>query len=304
MAGYIIYNGFWNEQPSQPVRSLCQAAKQHGVILRALKNTELINCISKNPMVCLTDGTVLGKGDFALFWDKDTRLARALEDVGVHLYNSATAIASCDDKSETHRLLSSQGIPMPDTMLAPMAYTEIGTSIETFLTYAKKTIGFPLVVKECYGSLGQQVHLARTGEELHTLVYAMHAKPFLLQRFIKEAAGEDVRLYVVNNQVVAAMKRTSAEDFRANLALGGSAEPYQPTEEEALLACRCCQTLGLLFAGVDILHTKEGLPLVCEVNSNAYMEGMSACTGIDVADEIIKAVLEQEGEKEKAEWKT
>ncbi len=293
MAGYVIYNGFWNAVPPDPAQRMVTAAAKHGVTLTVLPNTSFV--MSVNPLqVARPDGGLLTAEDFVLFWDKDTRLAKVLEDCGVRVYNAVRAIELCDDKSETHRVLAAAGIPQPETLLAPMTYTEITAPIEPFLTAAVERLGLPLVVKECYGSFGDQVSLVHTVEELRERAYAMESRPFLLQRFIREAAGEDVRLYVVGERVVAAMRRRSQGDFRANLRQGGTAEPYEPSAEEVALALRCCRLLGLCFGGVDLLHTAEGDALVCEVNSNAHLAGIISCTGVDVADEIVSFVLREE----------
>ena len=293
MAGYVIYNGFWNAVPPDPAQRMVTAAAKHGVTLTVLPNTSFV--MSVNPLqVARPDGGLLTAEDFVLFWDKDTRLAKVLEDGGVRVYNAVRAIELCDDKSETHRVLAAAGIPQPETLLAPMTYTEITAPIEPFLTAAVERLGLPLVVKECYGSFGDQVSLVHTVEELRERAYAMESRPFLLQRFVREAAGEDVRLYVVGERVVAAMRRRSQGDFRANLRQGGTAEPYVPSAEEVALALRCCRLLGLCFGGVDLLHTAEGDALVCEVNSNAHLAGIIACTGVDVADEIVSFVLRED----------
>ena len=296
MAGYVIYNGFWNKVPNDPAARMVTAAAAHGVALSVCPNTAFVMSVS--PLsVTAPDGKELGKDDFVLFWDKDTRLAKALESVGVRVYNSAKAIEICDDKSETHRILSAAGVLQPDTLLAPMTYRDVNESVEPFLQAAAERFGFPLVVKECYGSFGDQVSLAHSMEELRERAYIMESRPFMLQRFVKEAAGVDYRLYIVGDRVVASMcRRSDGKDFRANLRQGGSAVPYTPTAEETALALRCCRELGLCFGGIDFLHTDKGV-MVCEVNSNAHLAGIIDCTGVDVADEIVSFVLAQEGKE-------
>lgn len=290
---FVIYNGFWNTDPPDPVRRLHAALRREGVPVRVLKNTEctvtLAPAVSVEPVKA---------GDVVLFWDKDTRLARALEATGALVYNSAASVALCDDKSETHRVLSAHGIPMPKTLLAPMTYVEITEPVEPFINAAERQLGFPMVVKECFGSLGEQVYLAETPERLRELVYGMRHSPFLLQEFIRDAAGEDKRLYVVGDRVVAAMKRVNPADFRANIAHGGEALPYTPTPQEEALALHCCRALGLRFGGVDLLQGG----LVCEVNSNAQMQGITACTGVDVAGAVVSEVLRLE-ERRARSWK-
>lgn len=294
MAGYVIYNGFWNKVPNDPAARMVAAAAKHDVTLTVCPNTSFVMSVAP---LCVTapDGRELSKGDFVLFWDKDTRLAKALESVGVRVYNSAKAIEVCDDKSETHRVLSAAGVLQPETLLAPMTYRAINEEVEPFIAAAVQRFGLPLVVKECYGSFGDQVSLAYTVEELRERVYAMESRPFMLQRFVKEASGVDYRLYIVGDRVVASMcRRSDGKDFRANLRQGGSAVPYTPTAEETALALRCCRELGLCFGGIDFLHTDNGV-MVCEVNSNAHLAGIIECTGVDVADEIVSWVLKQEG---------
>ena len=293
MAGYIIYNGFWNTAPSDPVRRLAEAAKRRGVALTPSPNTAFVQQIAPTVAVSCGDRQ-LTSADFVIFWDKDTRLAQALEACGVRVYNSAAAVAACDDKSETHRLLASHGVPMPRTMLAPMAYTKVTEAVEPFLTAAECRLGYPMVVKECYGSFGEQVYLAENGEDLRRVVYQMDGRKFLLQEFVAASAGRDVRLYVIGDAVAASICRCSETDFRANVELGGTVTPHQPTQQEVALAMRCRQILGLDFCAVDLLYGSDGQPLVCEVNSNAYMKGLIAGTGVDVADGIVDYVLKKE----------
>ncbi len=289
----VIYNGFWNQAPPDAVCRLEQALVRAGLEARMLKNTDCT--VTLAPTVSVSP---FETEDVVLFWDKDTRLARALEACGIAVYNSADSVALCDDKSAMHRVLAQHGIPMPKTLLAPMSYVKVSKPIESFLCAAEQQLGYPMVVKECYGSLGEQVYLAQTPAQLRSLAYGMDHRPFLLQEFIREAAGEDRRLYVVGDRVVAAMKRVNATDFRANIANGGTAVPYASTPEEEALAVRCCRALGLRFGGVDVLSGG----LVCEVNSNAQMAGITTCTGVDVAGAIVEEVLRLE-KRRATTWK-
>ena len=146
---FIVYNGFWNTTSPDPVCRLQEAFLREGVTARVLKNTECI--VTLAPSVSVNP---VSADDVVLFWDKDTRLARALETVGARVYNSAAAVALCDDKSETHRVLATHGIPMPKTLVAPMTYIDVTEPIEPFLYAAEQQLGFPMIVKECFGSLG------------------------------------------------------------------------------------------------------------------------------------------------------
>ncbi len=289
MNGLIVYNGFWNAQtPPQAVQALVTAAQKESIALAPVPNTAMAARLS-------TTASVVGeKAPFALFWDKDVRLARTMEATGIRLYNRADAVAVCDDKSATQLALCGHGIPMPETWVAPMTYVSYDAAGEAFLCAAEQALGYPLVVKECFGSLGGQVYLANTPEELRCLARTMAARPFVLQRFIAASRGTDRRLYVIGDEVVAAMTRHNDNDFRANVGAGGSGTPYTPTAEEKDLAVRCARILGTGIAGVDLLYEADGSPVVCEVNSSAQTKELVACTGVDVDREIVRYVKKQE----------
>lgn len=228
----------------------------------------------------------------ALFFDKDLRLARRMEHAGLRLFNSAQAIENCDDKTLTALVLEEAGLPQPDTLLCPLTYPGIGYGQLGFLEEVGRQLSFPLVVKEGKGSFGQQVYLVHSLEQLQELVQQLGATELLFQRFIKEAAGQDLRLYVVGNEVVAAIRRINTKgDFRANLENGATAQVYQPSRAEKELALAASRTCGTDFAGVDLLQSMEG-PLVCEVNSNAHFLGLMQVTGINPAQAIVALLKE------------
>ena len=290
MSFYLIYNGFWN--PAGPPESACalvEAAEKAGLALLPTPHTGWIASFDGTGVAVAGEWGALGPGDTVLFWDKDTRLAHAMEAAGATLFNSAAAIELCDDKLKTHRVLSEAGLPQPKTLAAPMAYIRPDAPGCAPFWQQAETLGFPLVVKECFGSLGGQVYLARDPRALRELTLGMGPKPFLAQEFVAASAGHDKRLYVVGDRVAAAMERRSAADFRANIENGGTGTAYTPTEEETGLALAACRALGLDFGGVDLLDGPTG-PLLCEVNSNAHMAGITGCTGVDVAGAIIAYV--------------
>lgn len=252
------------------------AAKKQGLSLRVYTNADFIgkDSLSNAPGA-------------ALFFDKDLRLARRLEQAGIRLFNSEKAIANCDDKTLTALLMEEAGLPQPETILCPMSFPAVGYTDLRFLDMVAQQLGFPMVAKEGRGSFGKQVYLAATMEELREIVLRSAGKELLFQRFISEAAGEDLRLYVVGDEVVAAIRRKNlAGDFRANIENGGKAFACTPTAEEKKLALAACAACGTDFAGVDLLKSRSG-PLVCEVNSNAHFLGLMAVTGINPADAIM-----------------
>lgn len=289
MTGYLITNGFLHTQKFSEIHLwLMEAAKKHGIELIPKTNGEF-------PIIPgEIENSELKMSDFILFWDKDIRLARYLEQMGLLLFNSAHGIEVCDDKSLTHLCLQAQGIKMPKTIIAPMTYPNIGYTNIGFLERITAEFTYPIVIKECFGSFGQQVYLAGSYEELKEKVLVLQGKPILFQEFIKSSEGRDLRLQVVGSQVVAAMYRYSENgDFRANVTNGGKMKYYEPTKEQADLAVLCCKALGLDFGGVDILFGENQEPIVCEVNSNAHFKNIFDCTGVNVADAIMEYIIKR-----------
>lgn len=229
-------------------------------------------------------------GRFVVFFDKDILLAEYLESRGLRLFNPSAAIAACDDKRLTALRLSGK-IKMPRTVIAPMTYDNIGFTNYDFLDDAAKTLGFPLVVKEAFGSFGKQVYLVNDMKELKQCVRSAGTK-LLFQELITSSFGRDVRVQVVGGKVIASVLRTGAPgSFISNVTGGGKMEYIKadkPFEETAVEACRL---LGLDFGGVDLLFGNGGEPVLCEINSNAHFKNLLDACGINAADVIADYVL-------------
>ena len=277
---------------------LQKAANERGIVLECISNAELAAGMVDGSLVSLSEKEdarqMQKKPDFVIFWDKDTSLAEAMEDGGYRLFNRAHAIALCDNKYETLRALAKAGAyRIPKSVLAPMTFSGVGYTDTGFLDGVEKIFGYPMVVKECYGSFGMQVFLAKTREELVGLTKDRGAVPFLYQEFIASTAGRDVRLQVVGERVVAAMERRSETDFRANITAGGKMEAFDPEPSWESLAVDVCRELGLDFGGVDILFGQDGEPVICEVNSNAHFQNIYTCTKVNVAEEILDYICRE-----------
>ena len=289
MKAWLVVNGFLHQKKFQEIYEwLYQAGIEKNIKIALKTNEEVLS-------LCIGQGVQLTESikdiEFVLFWDKDVLLAKTLEQTGVPVFNSSFGIEACDNKSLTHLYLSKEKIPMPDTIFAPMTYANIGYTNIDFIEKVIKQLGLPLVIKESFGSFGQQVYLCQNEKEVVEQVKKLQGTSFLFQRFIAEADGRDVRIQIVGNQVVAAMERQAKEgDFRANVTNGGSMKAYFPSEEEKDLAIRCCNILKVDFAGVDLLYGKDGQILVCEVNSNAHFKNIYDCTGVNTADAILEYI--------------
>lgn len=291
--GWLIYNGGLKSPKYMELNTLyVQAAEKLGITLELIPNNEIYCLIQNNQTVIQTHKTI-SKPDFVLFLDKDIRLARHLEKLGYKLFNSREVIELCDDKMLTFQALADAKIAMPKTLFAPLVFKGMGTDEVDFhfIDHIEQELGYPLVIKEAFGSFGAQVYLIHNREELITKQKELQDIPHLYQAFIASSKGRDVRVYVVGDQVVASMYRFSETDFRANVSNGASMKPYEPNEAFCKLAIAATKKLGADFTGVDLLFGPEGEPILCEVNSNAHIKNIYDCTGIDVAEYIFKHIL-------------
>ena len=287
--GYIIINGFLREEKFFSLYSaLKQSANRAGLQLELKTNIELMCDIASGKTVA--NETL---PPFAIFWDKDVRLAKTLEAAGMKLFNSAGSIELCDDKSLTHIALMNR-VPQPKTVLIPLTFPRVGYTDCAFLEKIADYLGFPLVIKQCFGSFGAGVYLARNMDEAKAALMKTAGGAAIAQQYIASSFARDIRAYVVGDKVAAAMLRhNESGDFRANVAQGGKADAYMLSEAQAALAVKTAQILGCTFAGVDLLFGENGEMTVCEVNSNAHFAGISAATGVNIADKIIEAVAQR-----------
>ena len=213
-----------------------------------------------------------------------TAVLRQFEMMGVYPLNESVAISRSRDKLRSVQLLSRQGIGLPVTGFAH--------SPDDIQDLIKMVGGAPLVIKLLEGTQGIGVVLAETQKAAESVIEAfMGLKAnILVQEYIKEAGGADIRCLVIGDKVVAAMKRQAqAGEFRSNLHRGGSASLIKITPEERSTAVRAAKVMGLNVAGVDVLRSNHG-PVVMEVNSSPGLEGIEAATGKNVAGMIIEFI--------------
>lgn len=292
MTGWLITNRFLNRDKfSELYDWLIEAAHKAGSELKLLTNADLLIRTDRNEIISqafLQGGSEYP--DYIIFWDKDIRLAGALEALGLRLFNRAEAIRACDDKSLTYSRLAGL-VRMPVTFTVPFTYETVGYRDTAFLNAIEEHLPYPYVLKECFGSFGEQVHLIKNMEQCENILRQINGRPCVIQEYIGEGPGRDIRLIIVGGKCIASMLRFNDSDFRANVALGGHTEPYTPTDEEVNMALTACKALSLDYAGVDILHDCNGDPVLCEVNSNAHFKGIYKCTGVNVADAIIGHIL-------------
>ena len=209
---------------------------------------------------------------------------RQFEAAGIFSTASSQGIYLSRDKLLAIQTLKSNGLSVPKTVTIAS-----NKNVEEAIAYVG---GAPLIIKLLKGSQGRSVILSETHMSAKSLIETLvnMREAFIIQEFIKESSGSDIRILVVDGKVVGSMKRTSGEgDFRSNLHRGGSAKNIDITTEEHDAAIKSAQVLGLNVAGIDILRSNTG-PKVLEVNSSPGLQGIETATGKDIAGKIIRSI--------------
>lgn len=204
--------------------------------------------------------------------------------MGISIINPSRGVQIAKSKLRQLQLFTKHDVPMPRSCVI-----QNGESVE----HATKNLrGDSFIIKILGGSQGIGVMIAESKRSLRSVVDLLtddeNASPIIIQEYIKEGSGKDLRLFVIGDEVVAAMERTAAnpEEFRSNFSLGGSVAAINPTQEEIDLALRASKLAKLDIAGVDIIRTNEG-PKLLEINSSPGLEGITTATGIDIAGKIV-----------------
>ena len=210
---------------------------------------------------------------------------RHFERMDIPVINSSDAIDNVKDKLYTHQILAQSNLDIPKTMLLRYPID---------IDFVEKNIGFPVIVKKISGSYGRGVFLCEDKKSLRQLVtmaeLTKKSYDIILQEFIKDTWGKDLRVMVVNNKVVGCMLRQATDDdFRANITRGGEGFPYEVNEQIDWLSVESSKALGLDIAGVDLLFQNGGYK-ICEVNSNPGFEGMETFTKKNIAGEIVSFI--------------
>lgn len=271
-------------------RRLVEAAETRGHEVRVIDYLKChMNIASRRPTIYLGaeelkgyDAVIPRIGASHTFFG--TAVVRQFEIMGVYSVTESVAISRSRDKFRSLQVLARKGIGLPVTSFAhdPKVAQHL----------IKDCGGAPLVVKLLEGTQGVGVVLAETASAAESVIEAFRGLDanILVQEFIKEAQGEDIRCFVVGDKVVASMKRQAEEgEFRSNLHRGGTASLVKITPEERATAVRSARVMGLNIAGVDLLRSNHG-PVVLEVNSSPGLDGIEWATGKDVAGTIVRFI--------------
>lgn len=266
------------------------AAEARGHVIERIETSRCYMAINNHSPAVYYDGQALPRYD-AIIPRIGTRMTfygmavvRQFEMMGVYCLNSAAAIGASRDKLLAHQVLAQHKLGMPNT-----AFAKSSRDTKGIIDLAG---GSPVVVKLLSSTQGKGVVLAETKKAAEALVDAFRGLDahFLVQEFIKEASGTDIRCFVVDGKVVGAIQRTAQPgEFRSNLHQGGSAQKIRITKEERKVAVKAARVLKLNVAGVDMLRGDNG-PKILEVNSSPGLQGIEHATGKDIATIIIESI--------------
>jgi len=268
-------------------RRIIEAAESRDHVIEPIRTTRCYMNINSLASTVHCDGAALPYFDAVIprigstITAYGTAVVRQFEMTSAFCLNSATAIANSRDKLLAHQLMAMSGLPMPTTAFASSPH-DTDDLIEM-------VGGTPLIVKLLYSTQGKGVVLAENRKSAQSVIDAFRNADanFLVQQFVADAAGQDLRCIVLDGKVIASMRRQApSDDFRANLHGGGSAHAVKITAEERKIAVKAARVMGLKLAGVDILRSEKG-PLLLEVNSSPGLEGIEKTTGVNIASHML-----------------
>ena len=282
----ILSNGSGN----YTTKRLKEEAKKRGHEVRVIKYKDAYTSIASNDPIIRYKGQSLEKFDAIIpriaqsYTKYGTAIVRQFEAQGSFTTASSLAINRSRDKLRAYQVLAKAGVGIPKTVFARES-----ASFEDIVELAG---GAPLIIKVARGTHGNGVVLAETAKAAKAVMQAFYVEGvnFLVQEFVKESAGVDIRALVVGGRVVASVKRQSLDgDFRSNTHQGGEGIPVKLTEEERKVAVKAARAMGLPICGVDMMRSSRG-PLVLEVNSSASIKTPELITKRNVAEKIIEYI--------------
>ncbi len=234
----------------------------------------------------------LPKADFVIYMDKDIYLARLLEKAGYRLFNKADFIKLCDDKMLTFIACANHDIRMPTTISGPLVYYGLKESHLSFLKNVEDELGYPMVVKKVYGSLGEGVYLVKNHDELSKLYAEICRNPIVFQKYISSSAGKSIRVLIIDGKVFGAFIRKNVYDFRSNYGDNASGEIIKDIKRYEDFALEICKLFNIEYAGLDLLDN-DGELMLCEMNSNAFFEEFENITRLNVGKAVVDMIIKK-----------
>lgn len=291
--GWLVYNGSQEvEKVNILVDKMVEEAARLDYSLEAVKSTEILAFYDEKNRPAISLLNEYEEPDYILFWDKDFYLARHLEMLGYRVFNGSRAIEVCDNKILMHQAFAKMDLRVPKTILGPFAFFENKLN-RTYYNSIIEQLGEDFILKEAFGSFGMQVYMVSAWEKFRDLMKKLGNRRFIMQENIKSSKGRDLRINIIGDKIIGAMERKNPNDFRANITLGGEGFFVEANEEQAALALKAHNLLGLDFSGVDILYGENDEPILCEVNSNVNFISYENTSGVSVADKLLTYLEDQ-----------
>ena len=299
MTGWILYKKDISE--SWETQRLVEEFEKQDILIRVINPQDVDIYVDRDDRKsilvagkarALPDFVIPRTGSGTTYFIK--AIIRHLERLGVTLINGSNAIDTVKDKLYTQQILAESNLPVPKTLLLKHPIN---------LDWVEKHLTFPVIIKTLSGSFGAGVFLAEDKKQFRQLLkmaeITKKSYNIIVQEFIEDSWGKDLRVFVLNGKVIGCMMRQATDDdFRANITRGGEGIPYQITDEIEWLGGESSRLLGLDIAGVDLLFDNGGFR-ICEVNSSPGFEGMDKFTKTNIAEEIVTYVKHKIGYSEK-----
>ena len=299
MTGWILYKKDLSE--SWETQRLVEEFEKQDIQIRVVNPQDVDIYVDRDDRKSiLVDGKARALPDFVIprtgsgttYFIK--AIIRHLERLGVILINGSHSIDTVKDKLYTQQVLGESNLPVPKTLLVRHPIN---------LEWVEQNIGFPVIIKTLSGSFGAGVFLAEDKKQFRQLLkmaeITKKSYNIIVQEFVNDSWGKDLRVFVLNGKVIGCMMRQATDDdFRANITRGGEGIPYQITDEIEWLGGESSRLLGLDIAGVDLLFDNGGFK-ICEVNSSPGFEGMDKFTKTNIAEDIVTYVKHKIGYSEK-----
>ena len=261
----------------------------------AKENIEISVLINDGTLAKIENNNViLGfEADFVIYCDKDIYLARFIEKAGIRMFNRADFIKLCDDKVLTYIECCNRGIRMPKTFAGPLMYREPHNDDYLFLNTIIKELGFPMIVKKVYGSLGEGVFLVNNYQELADLYAEIYRNPILFQEYVSSSYGRSLRVLIIDGKVFGGFVRFNHADFRSNYGDTADGAEIENSEKYFAFSQYIADQLYIEYAGIDLVFDENDDPILCEINSNAFFEEFEKVTGLNVAKAIVKMIIKK-----------
>lgn len=290
----LIYPGFQNEAKQYQYNRLIEEFNKKGISIDKLKVDDVIFSVENG-----ISNLQVEKYDFCIQLVRDKYINALLEKANIRSFNTYTAIDNCDDKMMAYTLLAGNNIKMPTTICGNIntgvEKIEDTTLNDKFKDYIEKSLGYPLIAKKSNSKGGRDIYKINNRKELDEICNKLNGSQFLLQEYISENIGKDIRVPVVGGKVIGTFMRENENDFRSNITIGGRAVPYTITNKHIEIAEKVAKILKLDYCSVDFFVTNDKNPTICEINADPALRSIEKLLNKNVAEIFVNYIIDEIG---------